>query len=141
MKFIILVMIVYILGVVSAHASDVIAITALQRGTLLTDENIRFEPDGQTRTHQIRQQYIGKQLKRAVYAGHTIALSYVTEPTLVKRNARVNIVYTNGSLQLQSLGRALEAGAKGDLITVLNMSSRTKIIAAVTGIDSVEVSP
>ncbi|MCF6220327.1 MAG: flagellar basal body P-ring formation chaperone FlgA [Robiginitomaculum sp.] len=118
-----------------ASASEVTANTTLRRGTMLTTNNISITEKNTNGQHE----FIGQELNRTVYAGHVIDTSYVRSPTLIKRNAQINMVYSFGALQLTAKGRALQTGSKGDLISVMNLSSRKKITAIVTGIDMVEV--
>ena len=63
----------------------------------------------------------------------------VRAPTLVTRNASVNIVLQAGNLQLSSQGRAVEDGARGDTIRVVNVQSNRTIEAVVIGPDTVAV--
>lgn len=121
-----------------AHASEVTANTILRRGTILTAQNI--SESATDASNDNLQAYIGQELNRTVYAGHTIDISYVRAPTLIKRNAQINMVYSFGALQVTAKGRALQMGGKGDLISVMNLSSRKKITATITGVDMVEVS-
>lgn len=65
--------------------------------------------------------------------------SDVRAPTLVARNASVTIVLQAGNLQLSAQGRAIEDGARGDTIRVLNVQSNRTIEATVVGTDMVSV--
>ncbi len=116
---------------------DIIATKTLKRGQVLTDSDIK--PNNGYLPEDLRKQYIGKEIKRTVYAGHKILPAYLTSPQLVKRNEMVSMVYNYGVMQLSAKGRALQSGAKGDVISVINISSRKKIMAVVMGDKQVEV--
>lgn len=61
------------------------------------------------------------------------------KPELVERNASVLIVVELPGLSLTMRGKALEAGAEGDVIQVENISSRKKLQAVVTGLNRVSL--
>lgn len=124
---------------ISAEAGEVTAKMTLRRGTLLNDTNVSLAQDAGETIADLRKNFIGRELNRTIYAGHTIDIAYVRAPTLIKRNAQINMVYTYGALQLTAKGKALQTGGEGDLISVMNLSSRKKISATVIGIDRVEV--
>ena len=124
---------------ISAMAGEVTAKTTLRRGTLLSDKNISLvQGAGETIT-SLRRDFIGRELNRTIYAGHVIDIAYVRAPTLIIRNAQISMIYTYGALQLTAKGKALQTGGEGDLISVMNLSSRKKISAIIIGVDRVEV--
>jgi len=55
-------------------------------------------------------------------------------PAIVERNQIVVIIYTAGGIHITTEGRALERAGPGDLIRVMNLSSRNTITARI-GID------
>ena len=63
-----------------------------------------------------------------------------TTATLVARNANVTIVLQFGNLSLSAQGRAVEEGARGDTIRVLNTTSNRQLEGVVVGPDTVAVS-
>ncbi|MBL4854221.1 MAG: flagellar basal body P-ring formation protein FlgA [Robiginitomaculum sp.] len=122
-----------------AWAADITANMILKRGTILTNSNVSIKPGADEDMVSVRNSYIGQQLTRTVYAGHKVEAHYLSAPVLVKRNSQVSMVYTFGAMRLSAKGRALQAGAKGETITVMNTSSRKKITAIVIANDLVEV--
>lgn len=61
------------------------------------------------------------------------------KPELVERNANVIIIVELPGLSLTMRGRALEAGAEGDVIQVENIQSRKRLQAVVTGLNRVSL--
>ena len=57
----------------------------------------------------------------------------LTKPELVARNENVTITYEVPGITLTMRGKALEAGAQGDVINVLNVQSKQTIQATVAG--------
>jgi flagella basal body P-ring formation protein FlgA len=55
------------------------------------------------------------------------------KPELVARNENVTITYEVPGIVLTMRGQALESGAQGDLISVLNVQSKRTIHATIVG--------
>ena len=70
---------------------------------------------------------IDKVATRPVPAGSVIYNAYITEPRLVKRGERVNIQSGSPGLMITSEGVAMMDGAKGQKISVKNISSNRVI--------------
>ena len=85
------------------------------------------------------QDLIGLTPRRLITAGSPIKEADVQEPRMVDRGDSVTIVYNSGPLRLTSTGRALQHGAKGDLVRVTNAQSKQTIDAIVSGDQEVTV--
>lgn len=70
---------------------------------------------------------LGQETRVAIYAGRPVRAEDLGPPTLVDRNQVVPLVYLSGGLAIATEGRALESGAVGDSIRVMNLGSRTTI--------------
>ena len=82
---------------------------------------------------------IGLEIKRRLSDGRVLTVRDVGPRSAVKSSTPVNVVWKEGALSLELSGRALEAGAVGDEIRVLNtMTSRT-IRGTVVGDGMVEI--
>lgn len=80
---------------------------------------------------------IGKTPRRIITAGTPIKEMDVQEPRVVKRGETVTMIYNHKGLRLTSTGRAMENGARGDLIRVVNHQSSKTIDAVVSGAQEV----
>lgn len=76
---------------------------------------------------------VGMTPRRMITAGTPINTIDVESPRMVTRGDLVTLVFTDGSLLLTAQGKALQHGAKGDTIRVVNTSSNKTIQAEVTG--------
>jgi len=85
--------------------------------------------------------FVGLEAKRTIWPGRPITRRDAGPPRLVQRNTVVEIFYRAGTLELRDEGRALEEGAEGDRIKVMNTDSRQVIRAVVTGPSQVSASP
>jgi flagella basal body P-ring formation protein FlgA len=82
---------------------------------------------------------VGMEVKRRVYAGHDVAARDVGTRSAVKASTNVTVLWRSGDMSLELEGRALEAGAIGEEIRVLNPASLRTIRGTVVGDGMVEV--
>jgi flagella basal body P-ring formation protein FlgA len=78
--------------------------------------------------------------KRPLRAGQVIRPADVMKPELVGRNQTVTMLFQVPGILLSFRGKALEPGAMGDVISVLNPQSKRTVQAVVTGPNQVTVS-
>ncbi|NIT68635.1 MAG: flagellar basal body P-ring formation protein FlgA [Gemmatimonadetes bacterium] len=83
----------------------------------------------------------GKSPRRPIRAGEVVLASELREPILVRKGSLVTIRLRTARMILTAQGRAMEPGAKGDVIRVVNTKSNTVISATVTESGAVEVRP
>jgi flagella basal body P-ring formation protein FlgA len=84
---------------------------------------------------------VGKSPRRPVRAEKPILSSELRQPVLVPRNSLVTIRLQTARMVLTARGRALEQGAKDDVIRVVNTQSKQIISASVTEAGTVTVVP
>lgn len=70
---------------------------------------------------------IGQEARVVLYAGRPIRYGDIGPPSIVTRNQIVMLVYKSGALRIATDARALGRGGVGDLIRVMNLSSRTTV--------------
>ncbi len=76
---------------------------------------------------------IGLAAKRSLRSGAMLQSSDLMKPEVVQRNESVTIIYEVPGVLLTVRGKALEAGAAGDLVSVLNIQSNRTVQATVIG--------
>jgi flagella basal body P-ring formation protein FlgA len=82
---------------------------------------------------------IGMEAKVTLYPGRPIRPGDIGTPALVDRNDTVSLIFLRGGLTIFAEGRALGRGAEGDIIRVMNTSSRSTLMGTVRADGSVEV--
>lgn len=82
---------------------------------------------------------IGMTPRRLALVGKPLKSIDVEAPQIVSRGELVTMVFSNGGLSLTSQGKALQDGAKGDVIRVVNASSNQTIQGRITGIKEITV--
>ena len=74
---------------------------------------------------------IGQETRVALYAGRPIRAGDIGPPAVVERNQIITLVYQNGRITISTEGRALDRAGPGDVIRVMNLSSRTTVSARI----------
>lgn len=133
------------LGVLGGHvarADDVWhAVRTLIPGDIVRGEDIVAQPpSGRVRdTMPATSPIVGLEVKRRIYQGYDISGHDVGAVTVVKASTPVTVLWKSGDLTLELSGRALDAGAVGDEVRVLNPASLRTIRGTVLGEGMVEV--
>lgn len=82
---------------------------------------------------------IGMTPRRNLISGKPVKPNELRAPLIVNRGQSVTMTFQNGPLRLTALGKALNNGAKGDLISVVNLDSNRTVEAVVTGAQEVNI--
>ena len=84
-------------------------------------------------------QAVGMALRHGAGAGQPLPLADLMRPALVEKGSAVQMVLETQGIALAGQGQALDAGAAGDRVRVLNPVSRAVLEAEVTGPGRVRV--
>lgn len=76
---------------------------------------------------------VGLAARNNLPAGHVLRTADLTAPELVRRNETVTLIYRVPGISLTVRGRAMEGGAEGDIIGVLNEQTKRTVHGAVIG--------
>lgn len=109
-------------------AAEVLAARNLPAGIVLAPDDLLI-PDGTDDAEAAA--LIGLQTRTIIYAGRAVSAAQLAPPRLVERNQIVTLVYESGALSIRAEGRALAAGAAGEVIRVMNLASRNTVLAAI----------
>ena len=123
-------------------AGEVVAARTLRPGTVLAEEDLRAHGEDAGAPGRLSErisELVGLETRRAIYAGRPVAPADLGPPTLVRRNDVVVMLYADGGLGIRTEGRALDSGGAGEVVRVMNLSSRQPVRAVVTGVNRVEV--
>ncbi len=70
---------------------------------------------------------IGLEARLTLYPNQPIRTGDVGPPAIVERNQVVTLTFATGGLRIATDGRVLDRGAAGDMVRVINLSSRTSV--------------
>ncbi|MDP1627107.1 MAG: flagellar basal body P-ring formation chaperone FlgA [Parvibaculum sp.] len=82
---------------------------------------------------------VGMSPRRPARAGEPLRQSDMSPPIVVDKGAQVDVTLVSGSLTLTARGRALQSGAVGDIVNVLNTRSNRTLQGVVTGPNMVTI--
>lgn len=116
----------------AASADAWVAARNLPAGTVISSADIMIAPGPTADAPSVPPEaLVGLATRTAIYEGRPITPEMLNRPSVVARNQVVTLVYEAGGLRIQTEGRALGAGAAGDSLRVMNLSSRTAVQARV----------
>jgi flagella basal body P-ring formation protein FlgA len=82
---------------------------------------------------------VGFAVRNNLQTGQMLRPTDFMKPELVQRNETVTLVFEVPGIMLTVRGKALEAGAEGDFISVQNVQSKRSVQGTVTGVGTVTV--
>jgi flagella basal body P-ring formation protein FlgA len=78
-----------------------------------------------------RDRAVGMQARKQLRAGQPLKTADFGKPDLVQRDQSVTLVYETAGLSLTIRGKAMETGAEGDVVNVLNLQSKRTVSGVV----------
>ncbi|WKA26843.1 flagellar basal body P-ring formation chaperone FlgA [Bradyrhizobium roseum] len=88
-----------------------------------------------------RDRAVGMQARRQLRAGQAVKTADLVKPDLVQRDQSVTLTYEAPGIYLTMRGKALENGAEGDVVTVMNLQSKRTLSGTVTGRGQISITP
>ncbi len=76
---------------------------------------------------------IGMQMRHAMRAGQALRTLDLAKADLVTRDQAITLIYEAPGIYLTGRGKALEAGTKGDTVSILNLQSKRTVQGVVVG--------
>ena len=134
---------------VGGHVDDTVELPVATRrllaGTVLRTEDVHM---ARVRVAQVHGDVlhhsadaVGMQIRHQIAAGQPLAAKELMRPSMVQRGATVLMLLDSPGIALTAQGHALEGGAIGERIRVLNPISHVVIEAEVIGPDRVRIAP
>ncbi len=103
----------------------------LRAGDVVTARRPKAEITGDSIT--TAEAAIGRAARNALRPGQALRHGDLMKPEVIARNEQIVLFYQAPGLALTARGKALEAGAKGDTINILNEQSKRNVQAVVAG--------
>ena len=119
-----------------AVAEELVASRNIRAGSVITATDIVSPNDIDAMRRAVN--IIGMEAVRTFYQGQPLREDNLRKPTLVKRNAIVQMAFAQGAMTINAEGRALDQGGLGDRVRVMNLISKRIVVATVSGNDSVK---
>lgn len=124
-----------------AWADSMVATRTIRAQSVITAEDVAMVAADIPGALAAPELAIGMEARVTLYAGRPVHEADVGAPALVNRNQMVTVVFQTDGLTIHTEGRALERGAAGDLIHIMNLSSHLTIQGLVAPDGSISVGP
>lgn len=132
---------------IKGHMNAVITVPVLaenlQSGHIITQKDIKHikikEREFTRDTIADASILIGMTARRVILAGRPIKTSEMIAPKLIERGEIVTLTLNVGTMALTTQAKALQNGAKGDIIRVVNTASNKTLQAIITGTNQVSI--
>jgi len=129
-------------GCLPAAADEIWHATkTLMPGDVMREDDVESKTDAHPAADAVpsAREVTGLELKRRVYAGRPLSTHDIGPRSAVRANTNVTVLWRTGALSLELQGRAMEDGAIGDEVRVLNPASLRTIRGTVVGDGMIEM--
>lgn len=124
-------------GAVTEMATVAVPARAIGRGDIIRAADIVVERRPKTaasaNAFERLDQLVGFAARRPLNQGQPLRSSDVMKPETVRQNEMVTIIYEVPGIGLSVRGKAIDSGADGDVVNVLNLQSKRTVQGTVTG--------
>ncbi len=121
---------------VAVLTRDIDRVDLLKASDVAVERRPKAEVTGEAAS---RDRTLGMQLRRPMRAGTPIRVADIVKPEFVQRDQNVTVIYQVPGIYLTTRGKAIESGAEGDTISVLNLQTKRTLSGVVTGRGQVTV--
>jgi flagella basal body P-ring formation protein FlgA len=108
-------------------ADTIVAARTIRAQTILTPSDLTLVPGDVPGALISPEEALGLEARVVLYSGRPIMAGDVGPAAIVERNQIVKLVYTTGTLSISANGRALGRGGPGDLLRVMNLTSKSTV--------------
>lgn len=110
---------------------------SLRHGDIISESDLEYvdfytaeiQPDTLLKAEDV----IGMTPRRMATPGKALRVTEILAPQLISRGEMVTIILDDGPLRLTASGKAMQNGAKGDIIRIVNNSSNRSLDGIVSG--------
>lgn len=117
-------------------AETVVAARTIPAQTLISAEDLAIKEGDTVGGESDPLLFVGMETIVAVYAGRPLRVTEVGFPAIIERNQIIPLIFESGGLQISTEGRSLARAGPGEIIRVMNMTSRSTVSAKI-GADGV----
>ena len=123
----------------SAAADVVVATRTIRAHEIRSATDLVMRPIESPGAFRDPSEVVGQEARVMLYPGRPVRVNDVGIPATVERNELVTLVYRSGALRISVDGRALGRGAPGDLVRVMNLSSKATVTGRIRDDGTIEV--
>jgi len=128
-------------SVLAVGSQTVVAANAIRARSIITSEDLAVLDKDTIGGFSNVAEIIGLEARVNLYAGRVIRASEIGAPAILERNQLVMMVYNTGQLTISTEGRVLNRAGVGELVRVMNLTSRMTVSGRVLFNGTIEVNP
>lgn len=134
-------LILYVFAASPLWADSVVPTRTIRANAVIGEGDVIVRSGAQSAGFARIADVVGQEARVVLYPGRPIGIDDIGPPAIVTRNQVVRVSFTSSGLQIVTEGRALERGAVGDLVRVMNLSSRATVFGQILENGTIKVSP
>ena len=123
-----------------ALADGVVPTRTIRANAVISETDVTLRANMANSGYARLADVIGQEARVVLYPGKPIGVDDIGPPAIVTRNQLVRVSFTANGLEILTEGRALERGAIGDRVRIMNLSSRATLFGQVQADGSIHVS-
>jgi len=116
----------------------------VQRGDIVRDHDLEYVSLPQSKIGRTvlldRERIVGRQARRVLSPGKPVRASDIRPPVIVEKGTLGTILVQTSRMKITARGKALDDGAQGETVRVLNIRSRQTVEGTVAGRNRVSLS-
>ena len=136
-----LLLITWLLLSTGAQADSVVPTRTIRAHALIAEGDVTLRVGAPSAGFSRLSDVIGQEARVVLYPGRPIGSNAIGPPSIVSRNQIVRLTFNSNGLVITTEGRALERGAVGDRVRIMNLSSRATLFGKVLEDGGIQVSP
>lgn len=121
-----------VLAAPAARGETLLAARTLRANTVIGPADVTVSDSAAPGALSRPDDALGLETRVTVYAGRPLHAADLGPPAMIERNQIVPLLYRRGALSIETEARALERGASGARIRVMNLDSKATLTATVT---------
>lgn len=122
-----------------AVADTVVPARTIRAHAIITEMDVTLVSSATANGYTRAVDVVGQEARVVLYPGRPILFDDIGLPAVVTRNQLVRVQFFGNGLSIMTEGRALERGAVGDNVRIMNLSSRATLFGQVQQDGSIHV--
>lgn len=123
--------IIWMLMAGAVSAESVVPTSAIRPRSVITEDMVAVVKKDLRGGLSALSDVVGMEARVALYPGRAIRAEDIGAPAVIERNQAVQLIYQSAGLEILTDGRAMGRGAVGEVLRVMNLSSRSTVVGTV----------
>lgn len=123
--------IIWMLMASAVSAESVVPTSAIRPRSVITEDMVAVVKKDLRGGLSALSDVVGMEARVALYPGRAIRAEDIGAPAVIERNQVVQLIYQSAGLEILTDGRAMGRGAVGEVLRVMNLSSRSTVVGTV----------